>query len=303
MKNFILTALICVMTFLTTNTSAQIYTDSNGRVGIGTTSPTKKLDIEGGSLRVRYSNTSPYTRYPLDINTTAADPRIESERYIVFYNTPRAGFIDIYAKTLFERSDANDKENIQKMGEGYLNKVLSLDAVKYNWKSDDSKRKEVGFLAQDVEKIFPEVVRGAEGIEGKSIAYSHMVPLLVEALKEQQKMIEQQNELLQFLSKKVEGLEETNNNPIKTKKTGILKMYPNPTKGNTSLDVFIETNTANAEIKLTDMRGKTIITNPILKRGLVTVNMELDLLEKGSYIYTLLIDGQKLDSKILIINE
>lgn len=304
MKHFILITLICSISFLTTNTTnAQIYTDSNGRVGIGTTSPTKKLDIEGGSFRVRYSNTSPYIRYPLEINTTAMDPRIQSNRHIVFYHTSGTGFIDIYAKTLYERSDKNDKENIQKVGDGYLDKVLSLNAVKYNWKSDETKLEEVGFLAQDVEKVFPEVVKGAAGIEGKSIAYSHMVPVLVEALKEQQSMMDQQNELLQFLSQKVEALEETNSKPLVPKKTGIIKVYPNPTKGNATLDVFIEKNIANAEIRLTDMRSKTVMSTLVSERGLATVNMELGTLEKGSYVYTLLIDGQKSDSKIIIINE
>ncbi|KAA1247181.1 tail fiber domain-containing protein [Aquimarina sp. RZ0] len=298
MKNLFFTLFFALVLSFTNDISAQIYTDSNGRVGIGTTSPGKKLDIEGGSLRVRFSNTSPYRRRAFDINTTAADPRLESERYIVFFNTPRASFIDIYAKTLYERSDKNDKENITEIDDSYINKLSKLNAVSYNWKKDASKKKEIGFLAQDVEKVFPELVRSVEGIEGKSISYSHMTPILVEALKEQQ-------ELIKSLQLKVTELEQkinnTNtNNPNNTSSSKLIRSYPNPTQGFSTIELYLDDTITDAKIVLIDNMGTTIDTYPVAKRGNVFLDINNQKLTPGIYFYSLLIDNKKIDSKKII---
>ncbi len=68
-----------------------------------------------------------------------------------------------------------------------LEKVALLKGVYYNWNTDKykqfSKKRDLGFIAQDVEKVIPEVVyTDKKGY--KSIAYSKMTALLVEAVKE-----------------------------------------------------------------------------------------------------------------------
>lgn len=293
-KVFILTIIVVCCS---TEISAQIYTDSNGRVGIGTTSPQKKLDIEGGSLRVRYSNTSPYRRRAFDINTTAADPRLESERYIVFYNTPRVSFIDIYAKTLYERSDKKDKENIIKLDDSYVSKLSQLDGVSYNWKSDISKKAEIGFLAQDVEKVFPEVVRGVDGIEGKSISYSHMVPILVEAIKEQQTAIQSLTVKLEELQKKWD----ITNKPTNTVGSKLIKSFPNPTDGDATVKLFIENKVKDAKIVVSTINGQVVNSYTITERGDVSYSINNQNQENGVYIYSLLIENQKIDSQKIIL--
>lgn len=293
-KVFILTTIVVCSS---TEISAQVYTSPNGRVGIGTTSPQKKLDIEGGSLRVRFSSTSPYRRRAFDINTTAADPRLESERYIVFYNTPKVSFIDIYAKTLYERSDKKDKENIIKLDNSYVSKLSQLDGVQYNWKSDISKKAEIGFLAQDVEKVFPEVVRGVDGIEGKSISYSHMVPILVEAIKEQQTAIES-------LTIKLEELQEklgSTNKPISTMGSKLIKSFPNPTDGDATVKLFLENNVKDAKLVVSTINGKIVNTYTITERGEVSYTINNRNQDNGIYIYSLLIENQKIDSQKVIL--
>ncbi len=298
MKNLILTLVLILAFLFTTDIHSQLYTDSNGRVGIGTTSPQKKLDIEGGSLRVRYSNTSPYRRRAFDINTTAADPRLESERYIVFFNTPKASFIDIYAKTLYERSDKKDKENIKNIDDSYVNKLAKLNAVSYNWKSDTSKKKEIGFIAQEVEKVFPELVRGVEGIEGKSISYSHLTPILVEAIKEQQ-------ELINTLTNKITALEQKIDNTTNATKTNssskLIRNYPNPTFGNSTIELYIENDANNAKIIVFDNNLQAISTHPITKKGTVTLNINNQKLKPGIYFYSLFINEKKIDTQKIIL--
>ncbi len=85
-------------------------------------------------------------------------------------------------------SDYNLKKNIKPLG-SQLNKVLSLKAVSFDWKSDESS--DIGFIAQEVEKIFPEVVHTNKVTNLKSIDYPKLTVFLVQALQEQQKQIEQ----------------------------------------------------------------------------------------------------------------
>jgi len=82
-------------------------------------------------------------------------------------------------------SDISLKENVITI-ENALEKVLSLRGVEYD--RIDSGDHQIGVIAQEVEKIIPEVVYGDEI---KSVAYANIVALLIEAIKEQQKEIEE----------------------------------------------------------------------------------------------------------------
>jgi hypothetical protein len=78
-------------------------------------------------------------------------------------------------------SDISLKENVSTI-ENALEKVLSLRGVEYD--RVESGEHQIGVIAQEVEKIIPEVVYGDEI---KSVAYANIVALLIEAIKEQQK--------------------------------------------------------------------------------------------------------------------
>ena len=86
-------------------------------------------------------------------------------------------------------SDIRYKENIRTISSS-LNKVLAIRGVEYNVIGDDpDKRKQIGFIAQELEKILPEVVStDSEGFKG--VAYAKLTPLLLEAIKEQQQQID-----------------------------------------------------------------------------------------------------------------
>ncbi|MEX0812753.1 MAG: tail fiber domain-containing protein [Chitinophagales bacterium] len=94
-----------------------------------------------------------------------------------------------------ETSDARLKKNVKSL-ENALDKVMALRGVNYEWRTEEfpdkefSEGVELGVIAQEVEKILPEIVDTDD--EGyKSVQYSHMVPLLIEAIKEQQAEIDQ----------------------------------------------------------------------------------------------------------------
>ena len=89
-----------------------------------------------------------------------------------------------------------------------MSKLLLIDGKSYIMKRDEKKEQKIGLLAQDIEKVFPELVSESNGI--KSVNYQGLVPVLINALKEQDvKLKEQQMEIesLRDQEKRIDRLE------------------------------------------------------------------------------------------------
>lgn len=142
-------------------TSPLIYGDfASPKVAINSTNPTQTLDVNGGT-RVRTltgtGNRAVYTD-PTGVLTTST-------------------------------SDIRLKENVKPLLNS-LSKVTELQGVMYNWKSDSAHTNFVGFIAQEVEEVIPELVFTNPTDGYKGVNYAEMTAILVEAMKEQQKQIE-----------------------------------------------------------------------------------------------------------------
>jgi hypothetical protein len=90
-------------------------------------------------------------------------------------------------------SDARLKANIISLG-STLAKLLQIDGKRYSMKKDENKKQKIGLLAQDIEKVFPELVSESNGI--KSVNYQGLVPVLINALKEQNVLMKEQQQIL-----------------------------------------------------------------------------------------------------------
>ncbi|HLV30476.1 MAG TPA: tail fiber domain-containing protein, partial [Chitinispirillaceae bacterium] len=97
-----------------------------------------------------------------------------------------------------QSSDIRFKTDIDSIHDP-LKKVNALKGISFNWKHSDfpdrhfPQGRQIGVIAQEVEKILPEVIRtDKDGY--KSVAYDKLSAILIEAVKEQQKIIENQNE-------------------------------------------------------------------------------------------------------------
>ncbi len=104
-------------------------------------------------------------------------------------------------------SDIRIKKNIRDTRYG-LSTVMQLRPVEYTLISSDLKQ--VGFIAQEVNKLVPEVVTGTEGDLEKGeilgITYANLVAVLTKAIQEQQKQIEDLHQKLEVQGKKMDYL-------------------------------------------------------------------------------------------------
>lgn len=127
---------------------------SSGAVGIGTTAPGYKLDVSG------------------TIN-------IASGSALAFGGTSVCT-----AAGCTSSSDERLKENIKPLNFD-LNKLLSLNAVEYDWKNKSKygDKHQIGFIAQQLEQVYPEVVYTDKNTGLKSVAYGNLVAPMLEALK------------------------------------------------------------------------------------------------------------------------
>lgn len=143
----------------------------------GATGPdgTERMRITGGGT-VSIASTTPNTAYKLYVNGSA---------YASSWDTP---------------SDRRLKRNIRTLGYG-LKEIMSLQPVSYNWiDAASGKETQLGLIAQDLRSIVPEAVKGDEQKETLSVNYTELIPILINAIKDQQKEIEE-------LSKRIKALE------------------------------------------------------------------------------------------------
>ena len=87
-------------------------------------------------------------------------------------------------------SDRTLKENIQPL-QSSLDKIISVEGVEYDWKDPQKygHRHQIGLIAQDLEKIYPEVVVTDHKTGLKSVAYDHLIAPVIEAIKELDKRL------------------------------------------------------------------------------------------------------------------
>ncbi len=117
-----------------------------------------------------------------------------------------------YTGTLSQSSDIRLKTNLTPIT-GALNKIQSLNGYYFNWNKNaiselkyNNKRLQIGLIAQDIEKVLPElVIDNANGY--KSVDYTKISAVLIEAIKEQQKQIEELKEKNNNLSKQVSEID------------------------------------------------------------------------------------------------
>ena len=192
-----------------------LYAGGAGKVGIGTNTPVAPLHVVGSAyLEDRLRLMRPDGVNYVDFNT---DYHLMF-RAIGTDDTGGAGVFELHsdgtawlAGGLSQNSDRRLKYDINTVGNA-LNKVMQMRGVTYRWNQNQpggrvpDSRIHYGFVAQEVEEVLPEIV--VENSNGyKTVSYSEVSSVLVEAIKEQQQLIKQlekENTLLNNRLRKME---------------------------------------------------------------------------------------------------
>jgi hypothetical protein len=114
----------------------------------------------------------------------------------------------VYAYAYVTSSDGRYKENISALPYG-LDAVTALRPVSFNWADRPDDGLHYGLIAQEVREVLPEVVVGDDGENGTlSMNYGELVPVLVNAIQEQQAEIDIQAEQIAALEARLLALED-----------------------------------------------------------------------------------------------
>lgn len=241
---------------------------------------------------------------------------------------------------IVQSSDSTLKTNITVLT-STLSKLKTLKGVSYNFKNDESaeagqlsrmnrsnvenqspSRKHIGLLAQDVEKVYPEVVYTLND-STKGIAYADLVAVLIEGIKElddslsvvsdrytllqeQIKDLQMQMENMRAAYSPGKGKSEKNNsgNASKMVEAALYQNVPNPFSGKTEISYRITPDAQNTYIKIYDLTGKQQKQYALNANSLTgKVEIAASDFEPGMYIYSLVIDGKVIDSKRMLIEK
>lgn len=171
------------------------------RMGIGATGPTGAA----GPLSGVTSVTNDATYYPLIVTGTGNVNPYVSVATSYFNFNPSSGTLVVNqmsvvgvstARDFNSSSDRNLKENIQVI-QNPIEKIQSIQGVSFDWK--EVKQSSLGVIAQDVEKVLPELVNGCNG--KKAVNYNGLIGVLIEAVKTQQEQINTLRQEIEDLKK------------------------------------------------------------------------------------------------------
>ena len=95
----------------------------------------------------------------------------------------------IVTGSIYNTSDEKLKENIQTITLDELDKLSTLNPIHFNFKNGQNKKKHYGILAQDVEKIFPELVENNNISGYKTVNYQELIPLMLAKIQNMEKEI------------------------------------------------------------------------------------------------------------------
>jgi hypothetical protein len=174
-----------------------LYPGAVGEVGIG---------VYGGELRLHCDIPGGKVSFGTQDNAGAFTEAAKAQMNGAFAFSV---FGSLWANGVTYASDERFKQNITAI-QSPLQKLLQINGVEYEMKINEFAKnhftpgRQIGLLAQNVEKVVPEAVNEMDGYKG--VDYAKLVPLLIEAIKEQNKKVDDQEQKMKDLQKQIEEL-------------------------------------------------------------------------------------------------
>lgn len=223
-------------------------------------------------------------------------------------------------------SDASIKTNVQDLSAS-LQTILALRGVSFDWNHSVNQEiqldstNHIGFIAQEVQSIEPRLTFTGDN-NLLHVDYNKVVPVLVEAIQEQNAIISHQDSMINELNNRLSNLENcinslnlcNQNQPtqmaqpttgqtisLNTVQSIVLNQnVPNPFAEQTVISFSIPESVKKADILFYDSNGKLINTVSIKERGNSQLNVFANDLSTGIYTYTLVADGQIVATKKMV---
>lgn len=302
---------------------------SNKKVFIGT-QPNTGAPYQDGQLTI--ANTTVNDRALVINHTANADwqnaisttlSHSLSTTYGVTYNNTGTFYVAgagwIYSQGNYLGSDINIKDDIHAI-DSASSKLNRLNGVIYKLKKEKQSpalyggtaQEYMGVIAQDVEKVAPQAVKTVH--DGtKAVAYEMLIGLLIEGFKEQSAKVTKLESDLNSCCTKNGGVKTTQRtinsntsddaNVINEAQSFIKQNKPNPFSNETIIEYNIVSKSNTASIMIFDMNGKLLKTFPVKEQGKGQLTINGKELSAGLYHYSLVVDGQEIDTKKMIITE
>ena len=182
----------------TTDNGYKLYVDGGSSSGMAfySTSPGNQFKIAGSAAAMTFSNTisAPSMGGSLGVATSAGDflsgtaagdtifiNQFSGKRlYAVSYSG--GVYLSSGATSWTANSDIRLK-NINSHIENAVEKLSTLQTINFSYKDDKTNKQNLGLIAQEVEKIFPELIdKNGDGMLG--VRYTELVPVLIKAVQE-----------------------------------------------------------------------------------------------------------------------
>ncbi len=293
--------------------------DSNGDFGIGNQNPGARLHVGTGSgtnSRIRMGSLE-FIQDGGGFTMLMGGTLIPDRSFFDIGTTARP-WDRVVARNFIAISDQKLKTNVQPIPYG-LNEVLALNPVTYNFKDKEADQSaQFGFLAQEVQQVTPEIVVDpvAEGIEGEGgeklaadpnaalgVNYTELIPILIRAIQEQQQQIAELQQRVGISSGDIQPINRNGSEQVDPDNNGqsLLQNYPNPFTETTTIQYAVPEESSTAELVIYNLDGTQIRSIPLARGTNGSIDIKSSSLAAGVYLYSLVIDGEKTETKKMVV--
>lgn len=246
-------------------------------------------------------------------NTTTNNWNYSSLSTVGVNPTPTNGVVKfdvngvIRSNAYLATSDKKFKKDIKPI-ENALETLEKLKGKTYLWDNEKFKDKNLdnnyhsGFIAQELDEVLPHLVATNDNDGSKSVNYLELIPYLVEAIKEQNTLIKNQQTQIDELKVKIsENFKTINSDLINFQNTKIINISPNPSNNLITISFNIEEPIHSAILQIYNLKGDLLSSLNINDRGNnLSRTLQKDNYGRGIYIAILVVNGNNIDSKKII---
>ena len=162
-----------------------------------------------------------------------------------------------------------------------------------------------GLYAGEVANVFPELVE-VDDKNNEYINYIELIPVLINAINELTSQL-QEHGLLRGMRTQTDSSETDRCNAgtrgAMDESAVLYQNTPNPFTDNTTIEFYIPVDASSASVYLFTLNGLLLETYPIEYMGYGTITIDGSTLQPGMYVYSLVVDGQIVDNKRMILTD